>query len=194
MPLTMSALYRLWLAFGPRPSGIRRAMLLKILHPAQGEQMLEVGPGGGYYSRAVAGRLQANGRLVLVDIDRGMLDFTLRRLRSRGLESSVQAFQSDATSLPFEDRSFDAAFLVAVLGEVTDPPAALRELFRVIRDGGRLVVGEALVDPHALPPDQLRRDASDAGFEFDRRTGGRSSYLVRFRRPRRGRNRQLTIE
>ena len=179
---TMS-LYRLWLAFGPRPSGIRQNRLLEVLRPMQNEHLLEIGPGGGYYSLPVAGKLREGGRLTLVDIDQGMLDFTLKRLRSKGLDGVARAVCSDASSLPFEDDSLDGAFLVAVLGEIGDRRAALRELFRVIRNGGRLIVGEVLFDPHALRPNQLQHEVEEAGFEFEALGGTRWSYLARFRRP-----------
>jgi ubiquinone/menaquinone biosynthesis C-methylase UbiE len=83
--------------------------------------------------------------------------------------------------LPFEDGSFDGAFLVAVLGEIKDRSGALRELRRVLRPGGRLVVGETrLLDPHALSHEQLRQEAEAAGFQLDDQIGGRS-YMSRFR-------------
>jgi ubiquinone/menaquinone biosynthesis C-methylase UbiE len=177
----IGSIYRLWLARGPRPAGIRRERLLDVLRPQAGEQLLEVGPGAGYYSLPVARSLQPDGRLTLVDIDQAMLDATMHRLRTRGLAAVSQALRSDGASLPFEDGSFDGAFLVAVLGEIQDRAAALRELRRVLRPGGRLVVGETTqFDPHALSPAQLREEAEAVGFQLDQQIGGRS-YLARFR-------------
>jgi ubiquinone/menaquinone biosynthesis C-methylase UbiE len=177
----IGSLYRLWLAHGPRPAGIHRARLLDVLSPQAGEQLLEVGPGAGYYSLPVARSLQPDGRLTLVDIDQAMLDATIRRLRDKGLGDMIQARRSDGASMPFDDGSFDGAFLVAVLGEIKDRSAALRELHRVLRPGGRLVVGETTqFDPHALKPAQLQEEAEAAGFRLDHQIGGHS-YLARFR-------------
>jgi SAM-dependent methyltransferase len=139
--------YRLWLAFGPRPPQIRRRRLLEVLRPAPAERMLELGPGAGYYTIAVARHLEPTGTLAVVDIDQDMLDTTVRRLSKRGLGGRIDARRADAASLPFEDASFDGAFLVAVLGEVEERRGALRELGRVLRDDGRLVVGEVRLDP-----------------------------------------------
>jgi ubiquinone/menaquinone biosynthesis C-methylase UbiE len=176
----IGSLYRFWLAHGPRPAGIRRAELLDMLRPEAGERLLEVGPGAGYYSLPVARSLEPGGRLALVDVDQAMLEATVRRLLSGGVGGVIQARRSDGSSLPFDDGSFDRAFLVAVLGEIHDRAAALRELRRVLRRGGRLVVGETtLLDPHALSPARLRAEAEAAGFRLDQQTGGRS-YLARF--------------
>jgi ubiquinone/menaquinone biosynthesis C-methylase UbiE len=151
-----------------------------VLDPQPGEQVLEIGPGAGYYSLPVARRIQPGGRLVLVDVDQAMLEATMRRLRRSTLASLAEAHRADAASLPFQDASFDAAFLVAVLGEVQDRSAALREIRRVLRPSGRLVVGETRLDPHALAPARLREEAEAAGFDLDQLIGDRS-YFARFR-------------
>src|SRR6266550_4520025 len=62
---------------GPHP-GIPRARLIEVLEPAPGEQILEIGPGTGYYSLEVA-RLLEGGRLDVFDIQQEMLDHVMRR-------------------------------------------------------------------------------------------------------------------
>ena len=87
----------------------------------------------------------------------------------------------DARALPYPDSTFDAAYLVGVLGEIPDEAAALRELRRVLRPGGRLVVGEVAFDPDLVRFGVLERRADAAAFTFDRKLGGALSYLARFR-------------
>jgi ubiquinone/menaquinone biosynthesis C-methylase UbiE len=108
-----------------------------------------------------------------------MLDHTMRRARERGVENITPA-RAGARRLPYPDASFDAAYLVAVLGEIPDQPAAMNELARVLKPGGRLVVGELFGDPHWVSPRSLRARAEDAGLAFERRSGG---YFARFGRP-----------
>ena len=141
--------------------------------------MLEVGPGTGYYTLDVAEWIAPEGRLAIFDLQQEMLDHTLRRARERGI-ANVEASQGDARDLPYPDASFDAAYLVTVLGEIPDQDAALRELRRVLEPDGRLVVGELLGDPHYVVFGRLRERAAAAGLRFDRRVGGPLGYFARF--------------
>jgi ubiquinone/menaquinone biosynthesis C-methylase UbiE len=159
---------------------LARERLLEMLAPAPGERVLEIGPGTGYYSLAVAAALDG-GTLDIFDISREFLDEVIRAARERGIEN-ITATQGDARTLPYGDNRFDAAYLVAVLGEIPDQDAALRGLARVLRPGGRLVVGESLAsgDPHAVVFGKLRRRAQNAGFTLERRLGGPLAYFSRF--------------
>lgn len=171
---------RFWLA-PPRPV-ITRARLLELLAPLPGEQMLEVGPGTGHYAVPVAARLGAAGRLDIFDIQQAMLDHTVAAAERRGLSNVVPTL-GDARSLPYPDASFDGAYLVTVLGEVPDPKQALCELARVLRPGGRLVVGEMLPDPHWVSPRRLERGAAAAGLRFSARRGTALGFFARYERP-----------
>jgi ubiquinone/menaquinone biosynthesis C-methylase UbiE len=164
---------------------ITRARLREALMPAPGERVLEVGPGTGYYTLDVAGWI-APGGLDIFDLQQEMLDDTLRRAHARGVHS-ITATQGDARALPYRDSSFDAAYLVAVLGEVPDQGAALRELARVLRPRGRLVVGELFGDPHWVAPGTLRRRGEAAGLRFERRVGRLLGHYTVVRRLRAGR-------
>jgi SAM-dependent methyltransferase len=162
----------------PHP-GISRKRLLEILDPQPGEQILEIGPGTGYYSLEVAPRI---GRLAIFDLQQQFLDHTGRLAAERGLQN-VEPTQGDAQRLPYDDETFDAAYLVTVLGEIPDQDAALRELRRVLKGSGRLVVGEtAIGDPHFVTSSRLREGAEGAGFAFERRLGSALAYFALLRK------------
>src|SRR5919197_472498 len=154
----------------PRPF-FTRDRLRQLLNPRPGERVLEVGPGRGYYALDVAPRVFPGVTLDVVDLQQGMLVVPMRRAGERGITNIVPT-QGDAQALPYAAGTFDAAYLVATLGEVPDQDAALRELRRVLRPGGRLVVGEGLPDPHMIPFDTLRRRAEGAGVRPDHRPRG----------------------
>jgi len=163
----------------PRPF-MRRQTLRDMLDLAPGERVLEVGPGTGYYSLDVARQIAPGGRLDVLDLQQLMLDELMRRATGRGI-TNIEPTVGDAQDLPFPDATFNAAFLVATLGEIPDRNHTLRELLRVLKPGGRLVVGEGQPDPHMLTIDDLRSRAEAIGFVFDEQAGTPFGYFARFR-------------
>jgi ubiquinone/menaquinone biosynthesis C-methylase UbiE len=169
---------RFWVE-APHPF-ITRERLRSILEPVPGERMLEVGPGTGYYTLPAAEWLEPGGRLDVLDVQQEMLDHTMGRAAEEGV-SNITPTRADARSMPYPDDSFDAAFLVTVLGEIPDQVAALRELRRVVKPGGRIVVGELFGDPHMVTFRSLRSRAAAAGLSVDRVLGGRLWHYTRLR-------------
>jgi len=169
---------RFWVQ-APHPL-ITRARLRETLAPRPGERLLEVGPGTGYYALEVADWVGPAGRLDLFDLQQEMLDHTLRRAEERGVGGHLVAVQGDARTLPYGDAEVDGAYLVTVLGEIPDQEAALRELARVVKPGGRVVVGELLGDPHWVSPARLQARAERAGLRFEHRLGSPLGYFARF--------------
>jgi ubiquinone/menaquinone biosynthesis C-methylase UbiE len=159
---------------------ITRERLREVLEPAPGERILELGPGTGYYTLPMASWLGAYGRLDVLDVQQQMLDHTMRQAAEQGL-SNVVPTRADARELPYADDCFDAAYLVTVLGEIPDQGAALRELRRVVKPDGRIVVGELLVDPHMVTHGALRDRASAAGLTVERKLGGPLWHYTRLR-------------
>jgi ubiquinone/menaquinone biosynthesis C-methylase UbiE len=170
---------RFWVE-APHPF-ITRERLRSVLEPADGERVLEVGPGTGYYTLPVARWLGPSGRLDVLDIQQEMLDHTLRRAASEGI-ANIAGERADAREMPYEDETFDAAYLVTVLGEIPDQDAALRELRRVVKPNGRIVVGELFGDPHMVTFRALRDRAAAAGLSVDRKLGGRLWHFTRLQR------------
>jgi ubiquinone/menaquinone biosynthesis C-methylase UbiE len=160
---------------------ITRKRLLEALDPQAGERVLEIGPGTGYYTFDVAARLGSSGRIEIFDIQQEMLDHVMREADRRGV-ANVHSTQGDAQELPFEEASVDGVVLVTVLGEIPDQEKALREIARVLRPGGRLVVGELFGDPHMVTFGKLGERAEAAGLRFERRLGNPLAFFARFRK------------
>jgi len=160
----------------PHP-GITRGRLIEILAPRAGERVLEVGPGTGYYTFEMAARLDG-GQVDIFDIQQEMIDHVMREANRRGI-TNVEPALGDAQSLPYADGSFDAVVLITVLGEIPDQDRALAEVTRVLRPGGRLIVGEMFVDPHIVTSGQLRERGERAGLSFVRRAGSPLAFFAR---------------
>jgi ubiquinone/menaquinone biosynthesis C-methylase UbiE len=167
---------RFWVQ-APHPF-ITRERLRATLDPAPGERILEIGPGTGYYTLDLATWIGPDGSLEILDIQQEMLDHTMDRVGERGL-GNVTAARGDAQALPFDDASLDAVVLTTVLGEIPDQDAALGEIARVLRPGGRLVVGELFGDPHYTSPGALRDRGEAAGLRFEHRNGPAFGYFAR---------------
>lgn len=167
-----------WVLYLPRwPLTVAR--LRRILRPEPGERLLEIGPGVGIYSLPISTILGA-GTMDAIDVQPEMLADLARRARAAGVTNLV-AIEGDAQRLPYPDATFDGAWVVGVLGEIPDPHRALRELRRVLKPHGRLVVGEVLVlDPDGMGLPMLREMAASAGFTLDERLGSRVGYFARF--------------
>jgi ubiquinone/menaquinone biosynthesis C-methylase UbiE len=167
---------RFWVE-APHPV-ITRERLRGVLSPSPGERVLEIGPGTGYYTLDLAEWVGPEGKVEIFDLQREFLHHTTRRAGERGL-ANVLPTQGDATALPYEEGSMDAVVLTAVLGEIPDTGAALREIHRVLAPGGRLVVGELIGDPHFTTLASLKRQAAEAGLAYEHHSGNRLAYFAR---------------
>lgn len=167
---------RFWVE-APHPI-ITRERLRSVLRPQPGERLLEIGVGTGYYSLDMAEWVGPEGTLELFDLQQEFLDHVMRAAAERGLTNLVPT-QGDATDLPYEDGSVDAAVLTAVLGEIPDSAAALREIRRVLKPDGRLVVGELFGDPHFTTRAGLEKKGAEMGLELVGHSGNWFGYFAR---------------
>ncbi|WP_145954996.1 methyltransferase domain-containing protein [Thermococcus sp. 5-4] len=151
------------------------------LHLKEDSRVLEIGPGSGYFSVEVARRIP-HGHLELFDIQQEMLEKAHHKIESAGL-NNVGFTRGDAVDLPFDEGEFDVVFLVAVLGEVSDPEACLRSIYKVLRPSGLLSITEQPGDPDFLPQRTVIAMAEKQGFKFVESYGGKRNYTANFRKP-----------
>lgn len=175
---------------GPMASALRWVLplfphatrsLKKILSPRSGERILEIGPGVGNHALAMAPLLHPAGSLAVLDIQQEMLDALVWRAAANATENIIRPTRADAQNLPYRDATFDGAYVSAVLGEIPDQKKALRELRRVLKPDGRLVVGEVVLDPDYVSLSHLRQEAASAGLVFETMVGLELAYFARFR-------------
>lgn len=122
-------LHRLWKRFAVGVSGVRA-----------GQRVLDVAGGSGDMSRLFLKKVGGSGQVVLTDINNAMLRVGRDRLLDEGLATPV--VQCDAERIPFPDNYFDCVSIAFGLRNVTRKDAALREMRRVLKPGGRLIVLE----------------------------------------------------
>jgi len=145
-----------------------------------GDVVLEVGPGPGYFTPEAVAAVGGGGRVVCLDLQADML--RVLRDRMAGLGVSVDLVAGDATALPLRGGIVDAAYLVAVLGEVPDQAAAVQELARVVRIGGAVTFVETFTDPDYVRLPVMRRMTAAAGLREVKWTRQLIGYTARFTR------------
>ena len=122
-------LHRLWKRFAVSISGVR-----------EGQRVLDVAGGSADLSRLFLKEVGSSGQVVLTDINSAMLRVGRDRLLDAG--SATPVTQCDAERLPFPENYFDCVCIAFGLRNVTHKDAALREMHRVLKPGGRLIVLE----------------------------------------------------
>jgi demethylmenaquinone methyltransferase / 2-methoxy-6-polyprenyl-1,4-benzoquinol methylase len=123
--------HRLWKEF---------TLSLTNLHA--GQRALDVAGGTGDLTTGMAKQVGRTGTVILSDINAAMLGEGRDRLLDDGIVGNVQVVLANAEKLPFADSSFDCVTIGFGLRNVTDKPAALREMRRVLKPGGQLLVLE----------------------------------------------------
>jgi ubiquinone/menaquinone biosynthesis C-methylase UbiE len=130
--------YRRWYEtpLGSRVDADEKEVVFNLAALKPGEEVLDVGCGDGNYTGPAAER---TGLAVGLDRSPSMLRAAARRLSGT---PGIRWVEGNATSLPFRDSSFDVVLIVTVLCFAADPQAVVNEAFRVLRSGGRLILGE----------------------------------------------------
>jgi ubiquinone/menaquinone biosynthesis C-methylase UbiE len=145
---------------------------------ARTDNVLEIGCGPGYFSRAIAGAVP-DGSLVLFDLQPAMLGLARQRLSGF---ANIHFAQGDASSLPFPNASFNAVLLVLVLGEVPDQDRCIAEVARVLLRGGSVTFAESRRDSDFIPFGKLQILAGKHGLQLAEKRGPGWEYSARFQR------------
>ncbi len=127
--LMSAGLHRVWKRVAISLSGVR-----------SGQRVLDVAGGSADLSRLFLKQVGTSGTVVLTDINNAMLRVGRDRLLDEGIVTPTT--QCDAEHLPFPDNYFDCVSIAFGLRNVTHKDAALREMRRVLKPGGRLIVLE----------------------------------------------------
>jgi demethylmenaquinone methyltransferase/2-methoxy-6-polyprenyl-1,4-benzoquinol methylase len=129
--LMSGGLHRLWKEF-----------TLSQTHLRPGQRALDVAGGTGDLARGMHGQVGDRGLVVLSDINGAMLAHGRDRTLDTGVVRGIEYVQANAEALPFADNSFDCVTIGFGLRNVTDKPAAMRAMQRVLKPGGQLLVLE----------------------------------------------------
>jgi ubiquinone/menaquinone biosynthesis C-methylase UbiE len=173
--------------------------LAQALTVASGDHLLDVGCGIGGPARYFARRFGC--RVTGIDLTAEFVEVARQLTRRLGMEAQVRFEQGDALAMPFGDASFAGAYSMNVSMNIADKPALYRELRRVLKAGGWLVLSELAQGPGAAvdyptpwaataaasflaTPEETRAGLEAAGFHIERvedRTPQAKAYGKRVR-------------
>ncbi|HRQ38079.1 MAG TPA: methyltransferase domain-containing protein [Chloroflexota bacterium] len=157
-------------------------LLLDRADVSSGMRVLDVGCGPGRVTLPAARRVGVAGEVVALDIQPAMLRRVQEKLTAQQVHN-VRLLQAGAGEGKTEPAAFDRAFLVTVLGEIPDKPAALREIYRALKPGGILSITEVFPDPDMLRPAVVRQLAQETGFEVVSQIGSFPAFTMNLVKP-----------
>ena len=133
--------------------GWRRKALKRIVDTEGPLEVLDLACGTGDFSLAIARRMDRRsvaGHVAGVDLSEGMLAVMREKVDAAGLSERISVAQGDGESLPFPDGSFDRVTIAFGIRNFEDREKGLREMLRVLKSGGRLVILELSVPENRL--------------------------------------------
>lgn len=144
-----------------------KAMALGLGNPVRianlrpGETVLDLGSGGGIDTLLAAGHVGPRGRAIGLDMTPAMLEKAREHAALAGL-ANVEFIEGRMEAIPLPDGGVDVAICNGVINLITSKGKLFREIFRVLRPGGRFVFADSVVDG-CLPKEVLENEAAYAG-------------------------------
>ena len=130
-----------------------RKSAIRQLAPYQPQTLLDIATGTGDFA-IMAAQMMRPRHVVGADISEGMMDVGRRKVAELGLQDVISFEKEDCLSLSYPDNSFDAVTAAFGIRNFADLDSGLREMWRVLRPGGRLSIVE-LTTPVSFPMKQL---------------------------------------
>lgn len=161
--------------------------VMNAIELREGMRVADVGAGDGYYVIRMAQRVGATGRVYGQDIVPEYLELLGERVKEAGL-TNVTMVRGEAHDPRLPRDSIDAAIMIHMYHEITDPYALLWNLAHALRPGARVAILDTSfpTDQHGTPPWLLECELGVAGYRMERTiTTGEDEYMTIFRAPSR---------
>lgn len=154
-------------------------LIAERMHLKPGMTVVEIGPGKGSYTKAVAEKVQPNGKVFAIDIQESIINRLKKKIKKENIQNIIPKID-DANNLSFEDESVDRIFAIACLPEIPDPIRVLREFKRILKSDGIISLSELFLDPDYPLRKTEKRWAKEAGLDFYEGFGNWFVYQLNF--------------
>ena len=154
-------------------------IIAKRLELESGMIVVEIGPGKGNYTKAVADKVLPHGKVYAIDIQEAVIKRLKERVEKEDIPNIIPMID-DAYNLSFEDESVDRIFAIACLPEIPEPVRALKEFKRILKSDGIISLCELFIDPDYPLRRTEKKWAKEAGLEFIQSFGNWFVYQLNF--------------
>ena len=155
------------------------SVLASRMHLEPGMIVVEIGPGKGSYTIAIAQAVLPNGLVYAVDIQESVISRLKHRVEKEGITNIVPQIDN-AHAFSFSNNSVDRVFALACLPEIPEPVKVLREVYRILKPSGLVSLAEIAPDPDYPLRRTVKKWASEAGFTLHSEFGNWFAYQLNF--------------
>ena len=159
-----------------KPKKVALRMQLK-----PGMIIVEIGPGKGNYTKAIAKEILPDGKVYAIDIQESVIHRLKKKVEKENISNIIPKID-DAYNLSFENESVDRIIAIACLPEIPEPVKALREFNRILKPNGLVSLSEMFPDPDYPRRKTEIRWAKEADFELDEKFGNWFVYQLNFKK------------
>jgi len=156
-------------------------LIAERMHFKPGMKVVEIGPGKGNYTLAIAEEILPDGTLYAIDIKDSIINRLKKHFEELEMTNIIPKIDN-AYELSFDNGSIDRYFGICCLPEIPDPIKVLRECYRVLKPNGLLCLCEWFPDVHYPRRKTVKRWAKEAGFELNEEFGNWFIYQLNFRK------------
>ena len=141
--------------------------------------VVEVGPGKGNYTKAIAGKILPDGKMYATDISKGVINMLKNKVKKENLTNIIPQIEN-AYEFTFENDSVDRIFMNCCLPEIPEPVRALKDCKRILKPDGRICLCEWFIDPDYPRRKTEKRWAKEAGLVLKEEFGNWWTYQLQF--------------
>ena len=156
-------------------------VIAQRMHLSPGMIVVEIGPGKGNYTKAVANKILPSGKVYAIDIQDWVIEHLKNKIQKEKI-SNIEPRIDDAHNFSFPNESVDRILAITCLPEIPNPTQVLRECYRILKPSGIVSLCELLIDPDYPRRKTEKRWAAEAGFELSEEFGNFLTYQLNFKK------------